>query len=131
MEIEITKHIKVKEIVNVQLPYYFKHDFKSDRGECAIYGKIDRLGYCSVQENLIGDQDEYTISCEEYISISNSGLETYFEEEFVSSENEYNDAFNRMLEFISRKNPNCAAVIAPYTEGAADEQADWTPPKPD
>ena len=40
MKIEKTKRIDIKEIIDIEFPYFYEHDLMSDYGESVIYGKI-------------------------------------------------------------------------------------------
>jgi hypothetical protein len=100
MQIEITKQVQQVEIIEAELPYYYKHDLASDYGNSIIYGKIEENSHTSIQETYVYDVLKYEIEKEEHESIKNSGLSCYFKEEHKSTQKEFEDVKNRCLSFL-------------------------------
>lgn len=102
MQIEITKEIQQIEVIEVELPYYYKHDLISDHNDSVIYGKIEENTCTSIQETKNYDGDEkYEIEKEEYYSIKNSGFSCYFDEKFKSTKEEFELVKKRCTAFLS------------------------------
>lgn len=102
MQVEITKQITQLEIIEVELPYYYKHDLMSDYGDSVIYGKIEEKLCTSIQETKNYDGEEkYEIEKEEHYSIKNSGLSCYFDTKHKSSKEEFESVKERCLSFLN------------------------------
>jgi hypothetical protein len=43
MKLEIIKSIKEKQIIDIDFPYYYKHDLMLDTMDSVIYGKIEEF----------------------------------------------------------------------------------------
>lgn len=89
--IELTKQVQEIVIIEVELPYYYKHDLMSEYGDSVIYGKIEEKSSVSIQE----------IEKEEYDSIKNANLSSYFEKRYKSNKEEFDFAKERCLSFLN------------------------------
>lgn len=103
MKVEITKTVKKIEEIDIELPYYYKHDLESEYSDSVIYGKIELNSSSSIQET----EDRYGEKCyeikkEEYSYIKNSGLASYFNEEYKSNKKEFEDVKLRCLSFFDK-----------------------------
>ena len=96
MKIEITKHEPVKRVIEVEFPYYYKHDMYPDYGESVIYGKIINE-YKEITIHEREDRDEHLSFEIEEDSMSSS----YFDEKYKSSKEEYELAKRRALDFLN------------------------------
>jgi len=102
MEITLIKQIPQEETIEVELPYYYKHDLMSDYGESIIYGKIEAKLHTSIHETERYDNKRaYEIEKEEHISIALRGLSSYFEDEHQSSREEFEAVKERCLSFLN------------------------------
>ena len=102
MKITLTKLIPQKETIEVELPYYFKHDLSDDYGESIIYGKIEEKLYTSIHETeRYHGKESYEIEKKEHYSIETSGLSSYFEDEHQSSREEFEAVKERCLSFLN------------------------------
>lgn len=102
MQAEITKQVPQVEIIEVEFPYYYKHDLMSDYGDSVIYGKIEEKMCTSIQETKNHDGEEkYEIEKEEHHSIKNSGLSSYFDKKHQSSKEEFEAVKERCLSFLN------------------------------
>mgnify|MGYP001283798686 FL=1 len=102
MEITLIKQIPQEVIVEVELPYYFKHDLSDDYSESIIYGKIEEELYTTIHETESWDgRKSYEIEKEEHVSIARRGLSSYFEDEHKSNKKEYEAVKERCLLFLS------------------------------
>ena len=102
MQVEITKQVQQVEIIEVELPYYYKHDLMSDYGNSVIYGKIEEKLCTSIQENKNYDGEEkYEIEKEEHHSIKNSGLSSYFDKKYKSNKEEFEAVKERCMSFLN------------------------------
>lgn len=101
MQVEITKTVKQVEIIDIELPYYYKHNLMSDYRISVIYGKIDEKLCTSIHEDEYYDGDtKYEIEKEEHSSIKNSGLSAYFDKKHQSSKEEFEAVKERCLSFL-------------------------------
>ena len=102
MKITLIKQIPQIETIEVELPYYYKHDLMDDYGDSIIYGKIEEKLHTSIHETKRYDSKEaYEIEKEEHHSIENSGLSSYFEDEHQSSREEFEAVKERCLSFLN------------------------------
>ncbi len=102
MKIKLIKQIPQEEIIEVELPYYFKHDLEGDYGESIIYGKIEDKLYTTIHETIRYDgKVAYEIEREKHHSIENRGLAEYFEDEHQSSREEFEAVKERCLSFLN------------------------------
>ena len=96
-KITVRKHITTEKEIEVDLPYYYKHDLYSDYGDSVIYGRIDGKMATSIHE--IKDQYgeiSYDIKKQRW-----AGDGSYFTDEHNSTEVEYNKAKERLKEFFN------------------------------
>lgn len=87
MEIEIVETKKVKKIVNLDLPYYFRHDLDNS----IIYGKLDEKNSISIQITR-SDRGELQSVEIEIEPIRWDYVSCYLKKEHKGSEAEYLDA---------------------------------------
>jgi hypothetical protein len=95
MKIEITTTKIVKETIDVEFPYYYKHDLMSDYGENVIYGKITEDYAYTIQE-IENYDGKLAFELEK-----DTWDGSYFKEEYKSTKEEYEDAKRRALEFFN------------------------------
>jgi len=97
MKIVIEKQLKVQSEIDIDFPYYFKHDLCSDGSDCIMYGKmIDDKEETTIQESRRGNRITYEIESTRFSSC-------YLADEYKSSEKEFNSALFRMLYFLDVK----------------------------
>ena len=102
MKIKLIKQIPQIVEIEVELPYYYKHDLMDDYGDSIIYGKIEEKLHTSIHETQRYDgKKTYEIEKEEHYSIANSGLSSYFDEEHLSGKEEFEAVKERCLLFLS------------------------------
>ena len=102
MEIKIKRLIPQEEIIEVELPYYYKHDLSDDYGDSIIYGKIEEKLHTSIHEiERYHGKETYEIEKEKHHSIENSGLSSYFEDEHQSNKEEFEAVKERCLSFLN------------------------------
>lgn len=100
MKIEVTKTLKSTDTIEVDLPYYYRHDLLTDHADCIIYGKIEEDKHTSIQ---INQQYSCSQSFSVEIEIENTSwfsLSCYLSNEYKSDEKTYTDAKNKALEII-------------------------------
>lgn len=103
MQVEIKKQVTQIEIINIELPYYYKYDLMSDYGDNIIYGKIEKDFHVAIKENKNYDgKCEYEIEREEHDSIKESGLSCYFDKKYLSNQLEFEKAKNRCFMFLDK-----------------------------
>lgn len=96
-KITVREHITTKKKIEVELPYYYKHDLYSDYGDSVIYGKIDGEITTSIHEK----EDPYGKISYEIEKEKWDGDGSYFTDEHTSTEVEYNKAKERLKEFFN------------------------------
>ena len=103
MKIKLIKLIPQEAIIEVELPYYFKHDLSDDYSESIIYGKIEEELYTTIHETESYDgRKSYEIEKERLVSIARRGLSSYFDDEHQSSREEFEAVKARCLLFLNR-----------------------------
>ena len=97
MKIEITINIKKKEVIDVELPYYYKQDLFLDDGYSIIYGKIeeDKCTAIQISKSFRGNSSTYELEVEVAKPASSS---CYFDDKYKSSETEYLEAKANLIE---------------------------------
>lgn len=95
MKIEITTTKRVKETIDVEFPYYYKHDLMIDYGENVIYGKITEDYAYAIQE--IKNYDGKVAFELEKDTWDGS----YFKKEYKSTKKEYEAVKHRAVEFFN------------------------------
>lgn len=103
MQVEITRQVPQVEVIEVELPYYYKQDLMSDYSDSVIYGKIEEKLCTSIQETKSYDDSEvkYEIEKEEHDSIKITGLANYFGKEYRSTKEEFESVKDRCLAFLN------------------------------
>lgn len=96
-KITIINHVTTQTEIEVDLPYYYKHDFSSEYGDSIIYGRIDGKINTTIheKENIHG-AIKYEIEKEKW-----TGDGSYFANDYNSTEDEYNKAKERLKEFFN------------------------------
>ena len=97
MKIEITKQINVKEVVEIDFPYYYKHDLTDYDYESTsvIYGKITERGEVTIHEKIRSKNNVI------YEIEKDNRSDCYFKEKYKSTEEEYNKARERAKQFFN------------------------------
>ena len=96
-KIIIREHITTEKEIEVDLPYYYKHDLYSDYGDSVIYGRIDGKITTSIHEK----EDQYGKITYEIEKEKWGGDGSYFAGEHKSTEVEYNKVKERLKEFFN------------------------------
>jgi len=99
MQVEISKKVDVKETIDIELPYYYKHDLMLDCCSSVIYGKIGESLCTSIQISSTNEKDEYELDTEVSSLKEHS---CYFEDKYKSSEAEYLAAKSKMLAAVQK-----------------------------
>lgn len=104
MKISIKKQIEV--IINVDFPFYYKHDLNDDydqESNC-IYGVVLEEHTISVHESINGGEVSYEIEFEKPARLS--GMGKYFKDfSHKSSKIEFEQAIRRAKDFINKSFP--------------------------
>ncbi len=102
MKISITEEVSTVKIIDVDLPYFYKHDLMTQYGDSVIYGRIEETLHTSIQETLNFDGSvTYEIEKEDHDSIKNTGLASYFKSQYSSNQNEFEQVKERCLIFLN------------------------------
>ena len=88
--------------IEIDLPYYYKHDLLSDHADIIIYGKIaDENTVISITEksSLCAEgADEYEIEKKKF----GKNFHCYLKKEYKGTEKEYEEVRARLQEFIKK-----------------------------
>lgn len=102
MKIEITKTVRHIEVIDVELPYFYRNDLDSEYGYSIIYGKIDEKLHTSIHATKENGIEKYEIEKEAHYSIKHTGLASYFDKEYSSSKTDFEEAKQRCLNFLNQ-----------------------------
>ena len=101
MELKIKRTVEQEETINIDFPYYYKHDLLLDHSDTVIYGKIERDRYVSItveNNGLHGNPVRFELE----IKIKSAEhLSCYMTDEYKGTEKEFLDAKESMLKAIS------------------------------
>jgi len=93
MKLEITRKVEQKEIVEIELPYYYKHDLMLDEVDVVIYGKVEE-NKCTAIQISQGRELEFELSVERRPAAQYG---CYMADEYKSNEAEYLAAKVKLL----------------------------------
>jgi len=96
MKLEITRDVKQTETIEIEFPYYYKHDLMLDEVDSVIYGKIEEKRHTAIHVSFDYRSRERRFELE----IEQRTAETlgcYMTEEHKGSEAEYLDAKAKLL----------------------------------
>jgi hypothetical protein len=95
MRLEIIRKIDQKETIEIELPYYYKHDLMSDYSDSVIYGKVEEKLHTAIKISYIYQGG----SCFELESEKRNAsyMSCYMTDEFKISEKEYLSAKEKLL----------------------------------
>ena len=95
MKLEITRKIEQRETIEIELPYYYKHDLLLDDTDSVIYGKIEEKQCTKIR---VHDNYQGSVSFElEVEKIGAASAACYMTDEYKSNEAEYLDAKAKLL----------------------------------
>ena len=96
MEIKIVEKQYVEKIVNVDFPYYYKIEDSNSDTHVTYYGKVNQ--HSSV---VICVTDYYNGKLEYEISINKHRIDSYYDEQYRSSKEEFDNVISTALEIIN------------------------------
>lgn len=99
MKIEITETIRTKKTIELELPYYYKHDLMMDHCDSIIYGRIDAEHVCSVQLTTAYSDGALSVELQRK-QTSWANYSCYLRDEFKSNESEFKKAKATAIEFV-------------------------------
>lgn len=94
MKLKITKQIEQTEVVDIELPYYYKHDLLLDYADVVIYGKIEENKCTHIKIDRGRDELVFELSTQ---SKPAAQYGCYITDEYKSSEAEYLAAKVKLL----------------------------------
>lgn len=95
MKLEITRKIKQRETIEIEFPYYYKHDLLPDDADSVIYGKIEEK-----QCTTIHVRNDYRGGMSFELEVEKRGAASvacYMTDEYKSNETEYLAAKAKLL----------------------------------
>lgn len=96
IKVEVTKTKVVKEVIEVELPYYYKRYLSSDFSNTIIFGKITQGVEFTINEVHHSDG-------EETYEISRGSMSTcFYSEDYKSTAKEFEDARDRASSFLNK-----------------------------
>lgn len=102
MLVQVAKTITSVETVDIELPYYYKHDLLLDHADWIIYGKIEAEKHTKVQikESYSGRTNYYPSVEVEIEATSWSSSSCYLNHKYKSDAETYEAAKNKALAII-------------------------------
>ncbi len=94
MKLEITRKVEHKETVEIDLPYYFKHDLMLDDEDVVIYGKVEEKQCTTIKVSYGSRRNEFELNIENWPASAYGG---YMTDEYKSTEAEYLAAKAKLL----------------------------------
>jgi len=88
MKLEITRKVEQKEMIEIEFPYYYKHDLMLDDADSVIYGKVEDRRQTRIQIGYDYRSKERSFQLE-INDIPAAALACYMTDEHKSSEAEY------------------------------------------
>jgi hypothetical protein len=88
---EITRTETLKEI-EIELPYYFKHEMDLDRGKCTMYGKLTESECFEIEESYF-DEHSFKNSIESNIRVQKYSC--YVNDDNKSTKEEFESIIDR------------------------------------
>ncbi len=92
MKLEITRKIETKETIEIELPYYYKHDLMLDSDDSVIYGKVEEKKHTAIHVSRWGKC--FDLEVEERNAAS---FACYMTDEYKGCEAEYLAAKAKLL----------------------------------
>lgn len=96
MKLNITRRVEVVEAIDIELPYYYRHDLMLDTSESVIYGKVEESRHTAIKISCsLGDRGH-----EFELAVENRPAGTvgcYMTDEYRSSEDVYLAAKEQLL----------------------------------
>jgi hypothetical protein len=92
-KLTVIEYIPTEKEIEINIPYYYKHNYSNEYGKYIIYGCIDGKMTTSIREKSMG----YEVAIEEW-----KGDSSYFTDGYKSTEVEYNKAKERLNKFCSK-----------------------------
>lgn len=101
--VNVDIHETHKKTIEIQTPYFYRHDLYPDGGESVIYGKIDiEEGYVT-SIHITQHHDATRISMEIELEPYCDGDSSYFSEEYRSDKKEFYKAAKELSAFLSKR----------------------------
>lgn len=89
MLVEVIKTMRMRETVEIELPYFYKHDLMMDECDSIIYGKIGEREHYSIQVTYHRDHADVKVERER---TDWQHCSCYLGEEYKSNADEYAEA---------------------------------------
>ena len=88
MKLEITRTTKQKEMVEIELPYYYKHDLMIEEADVVTYGKVEESRCTSIKitHNYGSYSQAFDLSIEDMPA---AAYGSYMTDEYKGDEAEY------------------------------------------
>jgi hypothetical protein len=96
MKLEVMRDVKQKETIEIEFPYYYKHDLMMDDSDSVIYGKVEERRQTTIHLSYDYRSKERSFELE-INDIHAAALACYMTDEHKSSEAEYLAAKAKML----------------------------------
>ena len=100
MKVTTTK--QVEEIIDINFPYYYKHDLSRSVHENIIYGKIEENLHITIHRNEHYGTISFKVEKEIIFDFSKHGLNGYFEKEHLSNKEEFELISKECLLFVNQ-----------------------------
>ncbi len=99
MQIEITKQVSVKEVIDIELPYYYQIVSSSYGSSTTKSGKVDLKSFTEIQ---IQEFDSGMVVCSVHSEMGTPDEFSHvFEAEYMSKESEYITAKDKLYSVLA------------------------------
>ena len=103
MKLKITRKVDQEETIDIDFPYYYKHDLLLDKSDVVIYGMLEENRNVSITVKKTVE-DMFSFSCLEFElsieSVPASRMACYMTDEHKSTKEEFFNAKELMLKSI-------------------------------
>lgn len=96
MEIKIKKKVVVEEIVDIELPFYYRHGMDFDHNDVTIYGRVDKDKHVSITINTSFRNKDVEFELEIDYGFCSGTISSYMEDD-ESCEEAFLKAKSEML----------------------------------
>lgn len=102
MQIQIKETIEQVKTIEVEFPYYSKSNIESEHYNYIIYNKIEEKNIVIITEYNRENNKSYTVEIDNFTSIIDGNYSDDFKEEYKSTEQEFNQAKQRAIDFLNQ-----------------------------
>jgi len=99
MKLKIIRTIKEEAIIDIEFPFYYKHDLMLDEADVVIYGKIEENKTTSIHvSHDYNGRNSFELEIENDPA---SHFSSYMTDEYKSNEDEYLKAKSKLIDAVN------------------------------